>query len=904
MSIMIENQLINKNICQYYDNINEVFIELTQSNIEKYYDKVYVLCKKNNEPIPIEFYDLNVNKDIYEKVLSNLIIYKVSISIILNTIKHFNSIIILSDNDIQQFNIFNYSLDIKNIVLPILNINFSDLSIYLDQYNITNTIDNLYKLKLMNYYLEVKNNNSDYYCNIIDEMKESKYWVQHEHTPSTLDRFFKERKIYFDVCRLKNQTIVNEIKSSLKSNIKLLSEKEDYIKDIGTKNNYIDLACLNNYSIENKPDISYNDFNKLFDSLDEKQQFLLFTNSMVSKNYVHLVINNKHILEIMIPRMLPMTCLFKYLLSYSWIMFYYEECIKKTNTKTNDTFVFDIDTASLLPVFPFILSKPKENPYMPLLISDEELDPGNNIGGTSEYDTNDKLYMNGGICCLIEFNFRMNIFCTGNYNYNIFEDFDFKKYNVAISGSIMTACLQRNHPLMNIFTNQNNRFVEYFNEHYPDSDIDVMFIAKDIKTFITNVNIFYNQINTNILKINKSTDAKLSLNKLGYLFVSEEFISKNIDKEPSKIRWIKKNINTEEVLILFKPFYEELKDKKYKELVDGLTKEEIEKLEKEFHDIYKTFDVEFKVYINKKSSKDIDLIYTYKYKITSSFLKHPLELFKIKHDDFISCVSQFHLPCVRAYYNGNAYVLPSCISAHLTYMNIDFKYMFGSTDIIEIFNKNRLRGFGIWLNKTEIDMIHKYYKNICYKKNMMDIKGYFGGNISLFGEPIKYSIVNINNNKYKMNNLKQYPDNLSYVEILKKRYNINIDDIYNNLTAIDNNGYIKPLQKWIINYAYNRNEIYKTPNNVVVKYQNNKIISKIQLVPKILVNFLGLKPDIILSRPQVMSFLSKKFLQLGLRKGHETTLDKATVKALELDKSYEGKVIKFSDFPAFLKLFY
>jgi hypothetical protein len=236
-------------------------------------------------------------------------------------------------------------------------------------------------------------------------------------------------------------------------------------------------------------------------------------------------------------------------------------------------------------------------------------------------------------------------------------------------------------------------------------------------------------------------------------------------------------------------------------------------------------------------------------------------------------------------------------------MNIDRKYTSGSTDILEIINKNRLRGFGSWLNKNEICTIHRYYKNICYKKNMTNIKGYFGGNISLFGEPIKYSITNIDPKKYKINNLKQFPDNLSYIEILKNRYNINIDDIYNNLIVIDHNGYIKPLQKWIINFTYNKNELYKPPNTAIVKYQNTSFC-KDNLVPKILIKFLGLKPDIRMSRHQVTTALNKKFCQLGLRTGSTTILDKASIKALELDKSYEGKVIQFPDFQMFVNGFY
>jgi len=804
MSNMIENQLINKKNTLYHDDTTGTLIELSPSNIGNFYKEIYILVKKNNDNIPTDFYNLNVEESIYKEVLSNLIIYKVSTSIIIKNIKYYNNIIILSNDDLQQFNIFNYTLGIKNIILPILNINFLNLSIYLDQYSITNTIDNIYKLKIMNNYLE-SDVKSNYLCNMIDEMKESKFWTYGENCSSSINYIFTKRRIFFDTCRLSNKIIVAKLNLVFKAKIKSLSEKEDYIKEIGKKNNYIDISSLNNYLNDEKSDMNCDEFNQLFNSLSEKEQFLLFTNSMISKKYVHLVINNKYILDIMLPRMKPMTCLFKYLLSYSWIMFYYEECILKTNAKTNDTFIFDIDTASLLPVFPFILDKPKENPYMPILVSDKELTPHYNIGGLGEYDTNDPLYKNGGICNLEEFIIRMNTFCTGDANHNLFENFNFERHNVAISGSIMTACLQKNHPLMNIFTNTDNKFTEYFNEHYSESDIDVMFIAKDTKTFINNVNSFYKQIYTNILKIFNNNDTELILNKLGYLFVSEEFIINHIDKDKSKLKWIKNNINSETVINMFKPFYEELKEKKYKELVEGLTDVEIKKLEEEFPDIYKTINVEYKIYINNKTYKNIDLVYTYKYKITSSCLKHPFELFKIKYNDFISSVSQFHLPCVRAYYNGNVYLTPSCISSHLTYMNLDYKYVSGSTDILEIINKYRLRGFGTWLNGTERSMMHRYTKSVFKDENKsLNVWEYFGGNISLYGEPLLCKPKDIN--KYKsFDTLKPFDNKLSYMEILKIRdYNIITDEVYKNLCVINNDGCITPLKKWIINFTLDK----------------------------------------------------------------------------------------------------
>ena len=62
-----------------------------------------------------------------------------------------------------------------------------------------------------------------------------------------------------------------------------------------------------------------------------------------------------------------------------------------------------------------------------------------------------------------------------------------------------------------------------------------------------------------------------------------------------------------------------------------------------------------------------------KYRIKASNLNHELELFKIRWPTFFSTVCNFHLPCVRGYYDGKqVYLLPSCITAAMTLINFDY----------------------------------------------------------------------------------------------------------------------------------------------------------------------------------------------------------------------------------------
>jgi len=80
--------------------------------------------------------------------------------------------------------------------------------------------------------------------------------------------------------------------------------------------------------------------------------------------------------------------------------------------------------------------------------------------------------------------------------------------------------------------------------------------------------------------------------------------------------------------------------------------------------------------------------------------------------------------------------------------------------------------------------------------------------------------------------------------------------------------------------------------------------NKEQPVPEVLRSFLGLAEGAAMARPKVMSALNNKFTELKLKDGQNTTLDKATAKALGLGKAGEGKVIKFTEFQTFLASFY
>ena len=234
------------------------------------------------------------------------------------------------------------------------------------------------------------------------------------------------------------------------------------------------------------------------------------------------------------------------------------------------------------------------------------------------------------------------------------------------------------------------------------------------------------------------------------------------------------------------------------------------------------------------------MVFTFKFKIESPYINHNFELFSVRYDDFFSIVSRFHLPCVRGFYNGtNVYLTPSCISAHMTYMNIDYKYICGTKDPVDIINKNRVRGFGTWLNETEKKQFVKYSSEIPFWNNLYTInsttpeleanKQIFGPlslNHTLF-RPRLYNADDYNDamyvdttERYRAGGLPQTV--CDYVKqnnksVIQERFNsIEINKIdYDSLISIDSNGYIVPFKSYVINLTWDLANRFKKELNPV-----------------------------------------------------------------------------------------
>ena len=219
---------------------------------------------------------------------------------------------------------------------------------------------------------------------------------------------------------------------------------------------------------------------------------------------------------------------------------------------------------------------------------------------------------------------------------------------------------------------------------------------------------------------------------------------------------------------------ERFQDPKYNVLFDILSMDQINIYIKDFYELDDNMEQnKILIYENIK----------FKYKITG--IKRNFEFFQIKYENFFSTVHKFHLPCVRAYYDGtDVFMLPSCIGACMTLTNIEYKYFAGSKDPIEVINKYRQRGFTTILNDKERIKMIKYSHDVEKWKDLYEIHGLNKRDTDRIFRPL-----DINSKLFRT--AKMY-------EKINLFFNKTNCMMYNSVLTINENGYIIPLDRKIL----------------------------------------------------------------------------------------------------------
>lgn len=853
-------------------------------DLKKDYEYVYILCldnqyeeTENNRNKINLFYE--ADSEISELVHQSSLISMVQAPFLLllnSSIKE--GLIIVEKDLLENYNFNSYNLRDTELVYLMLETKESHISEWLKIYF---PIDNLKKFieqKILTSYYDIHNQKSETnLISMLSALQGSDFWLDERKCCLTINASFQNRTFNLYLSDKSKDSIIT-IEAELQ---KILGNFANATKKI-TKNYPVEITdnktsmatttitasrSRSNAEVYKSKfvDMATNDLKIFFpvtkienlsvsqsnieelligDNLSEKERYYLICNLIINKDYCHYVLNNKNIMEANEKLFAKYYPVFKYLIGYAWISLYTEESLKKTKIRETDRFVFSLETASKLPVYPFIHDYPFMNPYFSFLVSKSTLNIHQNIGGVKQLFEYQK-----GIVDINEFRKRLNIFISGDVNLDLFDGVDWN--NMVISGGIMAAILPKVNPLMSLFSvnpvmitdAELNRF---FQEYYFNSDIDIACNHDNILDFIQNVKNIKDVIHKNLGKNINKADIIITPFKSVAVYINEDILKLKCKNGEVKFdyEYIMENKNKPIIKFYFYELYLEQKkisnnnarvilgdkmnDEEFFEIInyadvdnftlvinnysldfdaENKTAEMNSGIEMVLYTKYTTEDGETKTFIRFSE--------TLKYKISSKYLRHQLEIFRINGREFFSSISRFHLPCVRAYYNGiTCYMLPSAITAYHTFTNIDFKYFVGSKDPVNIIDKYRRRGYGTILNTVELKQYIYYILNIGnYKKaycidnvsNIANIISYLPINHNLF-KPRKYLPENFSSDIIVSMNYNDphitYPTRMEHViEYFNKSHSRYPND-FMKLCTINDTGKISQLKKWIIDASY------------------------------------------------------------------------------------------------------
>lgn len=830
-------------------------------------------CKVSQFNLNLIFQKLLKQQDL-EELKEYYTLIPVSIKLMKNHL-HRQTSLILDRPIITLLNSSGFTLENTELVVPLFDIDEITARIYANMYEPSNDFTTLIASNVLYQYFDVnscayKAVILDRLSKMTNDLKESLYWTNPYYCAMNITDQFQQRTF-----KLKEpidgnlKAIISPTQSGVQDkDIKNIFNKLESktkitydLQNIYRKPEFTDASmAIENvkqkyklYKIDNFPlQITKEQVNDLFESVnDDKLLFHVFNSFLLSKTYCHFVLNNHHVLNKMQKFFTnKFLTVYNYIFSYAWVCMYIEECIVKTRTIKTNRYVFEINTANKLPFFPYCHENIHLNPYCALTVDEKVINSKENYHGLPMITD----YKEYGIDNLEGFITKFNLFTTGKIDKNIFDGLETIDgantrsvwKNFAISGSVIPACTQKRSPLVDQVTTPDMAYIDkimrYFNEYYNESDIDLMCNSKSVFDYMDNIEKLVKVIKTNLNSLNnKDVSDTVTIDPIKTLciVVHSKYIEEQM-KEVGDLSYIVNNINTPAIK---ERFYEEYFGfKRDKNKHHRLTKKG-NQLYEHFYKIVpiddmnvmvttfeinkdKQYEVDSDTYVylndllpeDKKVTDDKNLLVLkisegIKFKIRSSLMLHTIEAFRTRYEDFFSCVAKFHLPCVRGYYNNNnVYLLPSCVTALMTFTNIDYKYFAGIRDPIEIINKYRMRGFGTIINTQEKPFVTEYNSTIdkwkgVYNidtKNSTSIATQFGPkklNDALY-KPGKQSR-NLPEDSYKKVNVTYIMSVSDYYNYYKVNYGYvpnNVDFL--KFKAYRDDGALEPLKKWVLDAAY------------------------------------------------------------------------------------------------------
>lgn len=647
--------------------------DLTKANIYRHFKNAYILCPLNKD-VNLETL-LDGQTKFNETLLRNFVLYQTKLQIISED-KHFNDILILDSDIVECCNLFNYELDETIVVIPIYTIPFLHLQTYIDNcFQNKNTLRELYEHIMIQINMGVYNKNNRYnksgVYNIINNLTEANYWTIFNNHHITLNDNFSKRN--FDYA----------YRVKVDDNVTVRNQTTDYLKELISKkftNKY-------NYNLNSKfyyehCDMTLEEFNYIDNKLCEVGPIgpcELIKQILVTKQYSHFVTHNINVLQHIIGN--------EYFnqFGYAFCRLYLEELAKKHYLKTSDNIVFDLNTANWYKRSHFIKQEQQWtvtncNTNLPLLVNN--IYYKNNVFGCMQNE-------NYKLVDIETFKQQLNIFITGSEHINIFKDFDFKQNQTYICGSVIPACLH-NIELSSIRNGMTKK--QFYNYHYNESDVDMYVLCDGNNDFVKkSVNVM-KCIQNNLGEYEEST-VTYEIKKGIFVRITKEYITDHFE-------------NPEEIINDFENHTHVFMDKikEYDQQISSTY---------DFTNYCDVYDLSnINISLVDYNENGFEVMHSIKFHISVEYENKTtkIELFSnLKHNDPMTLVTNFHLNCVRGYYDGEmVYMTPSCLMANVTMINMDYKYVSGNTNPMEIINKYRKRGFGTILNENEMMELFKY----------------------------------------------------------------------------------------------------------------------------------------------------------------------------------------------------
>lgn len=736
-------------------------LKLSPKEIYGNFSRVFVVCMRDNyeesDDLYYNSYSRVINKSTAPNFADNYVFLKTSMKILDEQYYKRCANVVTREILSTLYGIDRESVENEEIVVPMFELTESMARMNLVMYDVQYGLEDVSKfLSLKKFYNKENNRNvSKYLAEHLGNLRESQFWSNPRNciingTQKFQRRGFvtRDKKQKHAIKQLANET--KEEKKEIVSHDKLFNSlvknnsKQDstYVSldDETTIDPYIDLHTVLKTSEKRtfymqeieKLEMTKEQITELFlDLTTEEEMYNLFNTLAVSKEYCHTVVNNKEILIKMKPLFEKYAPVYKLIFGYAWLTFVLEEYIMKSKSTIDHRFVFDIDTAHHLPTFPYIFDDVHQNPYIVAPFDQKVLNASKNAMSLFCIDDFDGY----GVCTSETFKTRINLMTTGNSKQNIFDGLDWQSF--AITGSSIPACLQKKSPLfLNVEqkdSSNDENTLKFFNSYYSKSDIDLVCNEQTIYGFSEKVLDAITKIKANI---NCGSDG-LSIEPIKSLYVclSKHFFSEKLDEindilgTDYTVDQLIENCDTPEFKEYLYPTYVTNKQKSNAKIrksgkkindymqafmnYSGAQDIKIDIIKENYTE--HSFDSDISLHLNDFRSESnkvkdednfllIKICEGVKFKITSSKLRKPIELFRCKSNDFFGVVGKFHLPCVRGYNKGDSTVLmPTCISAMMTGINLDYRYFVGVKNQFDISGKYETRGFGIFLSPQELE---------------------------------------------------------------------------------------------------------------------------------------------------------------------------------------------------------